>query len=183
MIDLALQGGKYTWSNNRANRTLEKLDRIFISSSWEQEFPLCNIRKIPRYTSDHNPLIYSRDLDQIRVTKPFSFENSWVNHPDFLPKVSEIWNKKVKEKSNLEKWCIKVNRVKKFLKGWGQSIKGHNRKYKILLQEELKKLESIEEAACLPTNLLERKIFVQKELIKFLEEEEESYWHRRANSN
>ena len=169
--DLAPQGGKYTWSNNRNNPTLEKLDRVFISSSWEQEFPLCNIKKIPRYTSDHNPIIYSRELSQSKNSKPFSFENSWINHPDFITKMSEIWNKKVIAKSNIEQWCIKVNRIKKFLKGWGQSIKGHNRKYKKFLQEELEKLEILEEVDSLPSNLLERKVFIQKELAKFMEEE------------
>lgn len=49
--ELPLSGGKFTWSNNRENPTLEKLDRILISSSWENEFPLCNLRKIPRYMS------------------------------------------------------------------------------------------------------------------------------------
>ena len=37
--ELPLSGGKYTWSNNRKNPTLEKLDRVLISSSWENEFP------------------------------------------------------------------------------------------------------------------------------------------------
>lgn len=74
------------------------------------------------------------------------------------------------------------NNIEKFLKDWGQNIKGYSRKYIRLLQEELEKLEIMEEEESLPLNLLERKSFVQKELVKFLEEEE-SYWHRRANSN
>ena len=37
--DLPLSGGKFTWSNNRKNPTLKKLDRVLISSSWENEFP------------------------------------------------------------------------------------------------------------------------------------------------
>lgn len=36
--ELALSGG-YTWSNNRKDPTLEKLDRVLISNSWEMEFP------------------------------------------------------------------------------------------------------------------------------------------------
>jgi endonuclease/exonuclease/phosphatase family metal-dependent hydrolase len=61
--ELPLAGGKFTWSNNRKNPTLEKLDRVLISSSWEAEFPLYNLRKIPRYMSDHNPLIVRTDLN------------------------------------------------------------------------------------------------------------------------
>lgn len=66
--DLALHGGKCTWSNNRADLTLEKLDRVFISKNWELDFPLCNIKKIPRYVSDHNPIVYSNDMECNRTT-------------------------------------------------------------------------------------------------------------------
>jgi hypothetical protein len=49
--------------------------------------------------------------------KPFCFENSWLLHADFFPKIQEIWNKRVITKSAIDAWCIKMNRVKKFLKG------------------------------------------------------------------
>jgi hypothetical protein len=66
--DLALHGGKCTRSNNRADLTLEKLDRVFISKNWELDFPLCNIKKIPRYVSDNNPIVYSNDMECNRTT-------------------------------------------------------------------------------------------------------------------
>lgn len=89
--EISLNGGKYTWSNNRENTTLEKLDRVLISNAWEVEFPLCNLRKIPRYMSDHNPLIVRTDLEQKIGSKPFCFETSWLQHADFSLKISEIW--------------------------------------------------------------------------------------------
>jgi hypothetical protein len=79
----------------------------------------------------------------------------------------------------VDKWCIKINRVKTFLKGLGQNIKGYNRKYKLIL-EELETLERLEEGSSLPANLLEKKkkkkTFIQSEILKLLEEG--SYWHR-----
>jgi hypothetical protein len=74
-----------------------------------------------------------------------------------------------------------MDRVKKILKGWGQNIKGHTRKYKRILAEELEKLESPEEEMFLSTNMLNRKSFIQTEMLR-LTEEEESYWHKRSNS-
>lgn len=71
--ELHPSGGKFTWSNNRLNPTLEKLDRVLMSSSWEYEFPLCNLRKIPRYISDHNPLIVRTDNNQQLGARPFCF--------------------------------------------------------------------------------------------------------------
>ena len=88
--ELPLSGGKFTWSNNRKHPTLEKLDRVLISSSWETEFPLCNLRKIPRYMSDHNPLIVRIDLAQQMGSRPFYLENSWLQHVEFNMRVKEI---------------------------------------------------------------------------------------------
>ena len=78
----------------------------------------------------------------------------------------------VRAKNYVDNWCIKINRVKKFLKGLGQNIKGHNRKYKRLLQGELGKLEELEEENGLIANLLSRTAFIQGELMKLLDEEE-----------
>lgn len=78
----------------------------------------------------------------------------------------------------MEKWYIKINRVKKFLKGWGQNLRGQIRKYKNILQEELLGLEKLEEEAMLSPELLGRKMFIQTELHHLLEEEED-YWHKR----
>ena len=80
----------------------------------------------------------------------------------------------------MDRWIIKTKRVKKFLKGWGLSLKGHTRKYRRILREELSKLEKIEEDGMLPALLLERKTFIQSEILRLLEEEE-LYWHKRSN--
>lgn len=64
------------------------------------------------------------------MKKAFSFETSWMNHHDFLPKVPEIWKKPILNQSPLGAWIIKIKRVKKFLKGWEKSLRGHTKKYK-----------------------------------------------------
>jgi hypothetical protein len=50
LIDVSLNGGLYTWSNNQANLTLEKLDRDLISPEWKSTFHLTNLRKKPSVT-------------------------------------------------------------------------------------------------------------------------------------
>jgi hypothetical protein len=42
-------------------------------------------------------------------------------------------------------WYIKLNIVKKFLKGWGINLKGQTRRYKENLQKELEEIEKMEE--------------------------------------
>lgn len=39
--DIHLHGRRYTWSNERENPTLVKLDRVLASVDWEELFPYC----------------------------------------------------------------------------------------------------------------------------------------------
>jgi endonuclease/exonuclease/phosphatase family metal-dependent hydrolase len=54
---------RYTWANSLPNPTYEKLDRILVSTEWEQKFLLANVIVLSRDISDHTPLL----LDTGRV--------------------------------------------------------------------------------------------------------------------
>lgn len=41
--DLHLHGCSFTWSNERENPTLVKLDRVLVSMDWEEMFPNCHL--------------------------------------------------------------------------------------------------------------------------------------------
>ena len=56
--EIFVEGGMFTWSNNQAHPTLEKLDKILMSYDWEDLFPLVTARKLVRDVSDHNPLLH-----------------------------------------------------------------------------------------------------------------------------
>lgn len=57
--EVDMGGGKYTWTNKQRHPTLEKLDRVLMSFSWEDLYPLVSVRKLVREVSDHNPLLLS----------------------------------------------------------------------------------------------------------------------------
>jgi hypothetical protein len=57
------------------------------------------VKKIPRYKSDHNPLVYGSDLENKVVSRAFCFETSWLKHPSFTTKIRDIWGKDIKAKS------------------------------------------------------------------------------------
>lgn len=78
--ELHLNGGAFTWSNNQDNPTIEKLDRVLISSEFEDLFPLMSARKLVRDISDHNPIfVTSRDeTDDKNKNREFRFELSWL---------------------------------------------------------------------------------------------------------
>lgn len=72
--DINMNGGRFTWSNNQSEPTLQKLDRIMVNEKWEKEFPLTNVRKIPRFLSNHNPLLLCTNQDQTAKPRNFCFE-------------------------------------------------------------------------------------------------------------
>jgi exonuclease III len=52
-----LMGRRYTWSNQRNDPTLVKLDHVFCPSSWEDLFPDASLHSNATTCSDHCPLI------------------------------------------------------------------------------------------------------------------------------
>jgi endonuclease/exonuclease/phosphatase family metal-dependent hydrolase len=52
-----MSGRKYTWANNLATPTFEKLDRILVTTEWEEKFPLSTVQALTREVSDHTPLL------------------------------------------------------------------------------------------------------------------------------
>jgi endonuclease/exonuclease/phosphatase family metal-dependent hydrolase len=55
--EIQLARWKYTWANNLANPTFEKLDRVLIITEWEEKYPLTIVRALSRQVSDHTPLL------------------------------------------------------------------------------------------------------------------------------
>jgi hypothetical protein len=55
--EIEMSGRKYTWANSRRIPTYEKLDRVLVSTEWEQNFPLATVVALSREISDHTPLL------------------------------------------------------------------------------------------------------------------------------
>ena len=55
--EISMSGGCYTWSNKQENPTLQKSDRVMMSSDWEDLYPLVSVHKMVNDNSDHNPLL------------------------------------------------------------------------------------------------------------------------------
>ena len=172
LIDIHLVGGRYTWSNNHENPTLERLDRILISKQWEDLFPSAFIYKLPREVSDHNPLILATQTSKPVSKLSFRFELSWIKDQEFKPLVDKIWNKPCHASSALERIQSKLKRFKQFFKGWGFNRQGQQRKKKKEMQEELLVLEQFEEENNLSTDQMLRKSWLISESLKLSEEEE-----------
>ena len=87
-----MKGGFILGQISKKNPTLERLDRVLMSSEWEDLFPLVYVQKVVREQSDHNVLLVdSGDNQNIERKREFRFDNNWLKNPDFLPLVKSIW--------------------------------------------------------------------------------------------
>jgi len=59
--EVHMTGIRFTWANSLPEPTYEKLDRVLMSTDWEDKYPLVTVRALERIEdlSDHAPLLLS----------------------------------------------------------------------------------------------------------------------------
>jgi hypothetical protein len=80
LVDIPLQGGQFTWSNNQV---WSKIDRFLLSPEWEEHFPYVSQSRLPRLLSDHFPLMLDCGVQRERKGY-FKFENMWLKSDGFV---------------------------------------------------------------------------------------------------
>ncbi|KAK1287041.1 hypothetical protein QJS10_CPB19g00211 [Acorus calamus] len=60
------RGATFNWCNNRGGsmRTWELLDRVFLSPECHDQFPSACAKILPRYVSDHAPILVYTEMDR-----------------------------------------------------------------------------------------------------------------------
>jgi hypothetical protein len=91
LIELPLTDRLYTWSSNREEPTLQRIDCAFVNNSWNFVFPNTTVSSLTRFVSDHVPLLVSVST-QISRPAIFRFENAWDQNPICGPIVQQAWN-------------------------------------------------------------------------------------------
>ena len=140
--ELELSGRKFTWANSLKTPTFEKLDRVLVSTEWEQQFPKAPVVALTWEISDHTPLLLNTEEEGGNSKQPlFKFELAWLLKEGFFDLVSEVWNKEQKGKNALQKWQNKIRRLRQFLRGWAVNMTGA---YKREKQELMRKAEELD---------------------------------------
>ncbi|KAJ1269543.1 hypothetical protein BS78_07G219600 [Paspalum vaginatum] len=80
--EIPLPNRKFTWSHQRSNPTMAKLDRFFCNEEWESTFSAHGLQALSSSLSDHYPLFLSNQSGP-RKPKSFKFENFWLKLPGF----------------------------------------------------------------------------------------------------
>lgn len=117
--ELNISGGKFTWSNNQQNPTLELLDRVSMSREWELLFPTVTLYKKLREISDHNPLILNTKTQSYTKVITFHFGFFWLKQLEFVQNVEKIWNEPTRDHDALNRFLYQIKKFKKYFKGWG----------------------------------------------------------------
>jgi hypothetical protein len=65
--ELVMSGRQFTWANNLQNPTFEKLDRVLMSTKWEQKIPLSTLQALTREIFDHTPLLLNVIRQSTRI--------------------------------------------------------------------------------------------------------------------
>ena len=96
LLDVGMMGGCFTWQRyvEGQQSIAKKLDRVVADIHWRMLFPNAVVEVLPRFYSDHNPLLLRCDgLSQTMGQKPFRFEAAWTYHQDYHNVVTEAWNR------------------------------------------------------------------------------------------
>jgi hypothetical protein len=131
--EIVMTGRQYTWAGSSDNPTHEKLDRVLVSTEWENNFPLTMVEARDRNILDHTPLVVSTCASTHQTgTRPFRFKRGWFLRDGFYDMVANIWKSENSRSCSLERWQSKIRRLRQHLRGWASSIAGYYKKEKKL---------------------------------------------------
>lgn len=94
MVDIPCSGGRFTWHHKCRGNTYvtKKLDKGIADMSWQWNFQNALVEILPRYHSDHNPLLLRcGGTAPPRGPRPFRFEAAWIDHNAYKDVVVEAW--------------------------------------------------------------------------------------------
>ena len=198
--DILLERGLFTWSNNRENVAMSRIDRFLYSDGWEDFFPTISQKRLPQILSDHFPIILECG-DFSRGRRPFRFETMWLKADGFKERVKEWWDSYIFYGTPSYVLASKLKALKGDLKKWNEEVFGNVGVKKNKLMSDLLELESLADFRPLTgvelqrkalivadlerTSLLEEISWRQKSRALWLREGDKNtkFFHQLANSN
>jgi hypothetical protein len=145
LIEIKNPTRSYTWTNNQEEPIMAVLDRVFVTTNFENQYPGVNIRGTPRVGSYHVPIIVELGINPSQKPYIFRFEKWWLEREEFQNLVAEVWNTQFHCANLLYMWQTKLKLLRRKIKGWSKNVNGEIRKHKRELLEEFDILDIFSE--------------------------------------
>jgi len=173
----------YTWTNNQDQPTMAVLDRVFISTNIDAQYPNINIRSVARLGRDHVPLLIDFGVDNRKKPYLFRFEKWWLSQEDLYHVVEKSWNSPCSLSDPLEVWQFKMKNLRRKLKGWALNINADIKRKRKSLPEEFDLLDVFSELNQLTDLERKRMQDIQEELEDIWKIEETKAKQRSRDRN
>ena len=119
--EIHLQNRRFTWSNERENPTMCKLDSFFCNAGWDTYFNTHLLHALSSSLSDHCPLLLADDKGP-RRPRTFKFENFWISMPGFMEVVNKAWNEPLEHSEPYQVLFHKLKKVALRLSEWSRGL-------------------------------------------------------------
>jgi hypothetical protein len=170
-------GARFTWTNRQLNPIRCVLDRVFMSTAWEDAFPLCSLAAITRIGSDHTPLLLNSGEECQLRTARFFFQTWWLQVTGFGELVSGKLNSFLTEggphRGSIEAWQYMVGLTQRFLKGWGANLGKEKRDFRANLLARIEGLDLVADAGGLDEEGWALRYHLEDQILLFDKMEEE----------
>ncbi|XP_035542106.1 uncharacterized protein LOC108997796 [Juglans regia] len=143
LVEMRSKGNNYSWCNGQSGlaRSWAKLDRVFMDVPLFSSFLNAICSYLPRTTSDHSPMVIEFKMDPFSYgPSPFRFQQMWVDHPQFLYCIRQVWSETVVGQG-LSKLAMKLKKTKVALREWNKHIFGHTTKHINALERHIEELD------------------------------------------
>jgi hypothetical protein len=124
--EIHLEGRLFTWSNERAHPTLERIDRLFISVEWDMLFPGHELMSLPSLCSNHAPLLLCTNSSSA-ARKRFLFRSFWPSFPGFKEIMERDWRCPLRDASPFCQLDWLLRNSTRMLKSWSDHTIGNIR--------------------------------------------------------
>lgn len=179
LLEISLYDRKFTWSKSINSTSQALLDRVFCSVEWVSHYPAHNLTSLPRFMSDHNPLLLQTSAPIFNSTAPIRFERTWLAQEGFIALLTSWWQSFPLGHDLGKDWQVKLQFLRRKLRGWHTNVMGAQNKQKKHLLSQISKFEELDESNSLSSQDMESWQNCQSTLHQ-LYLDEETYWQQRS---